>query len=78
MTVDEALAWIAELFEESADNISLETQRGDIDAWDSLGTLTLMARLDEDFEILLEEDEVQEIRTVSDIIAVLQKHGQVE
>ncbi len=78
MTVDEALAWIAELFEESADNISLETQRGDIDAWDSLGTLTLMARLDEDFEILLDDGEVQELRAVSDIVAVLQKHGKAQ
>jgi acyl carrier protein len=78
MNTVEALEWIAELFEEPVENITTETPRDGIPGWDSLGILTLMARLDEDFEILLEEEEVQELRAVNDIIAILQKHGKVE
>ncbi len=78
MTTSEAIEWIADLFEETPDNISIETKRDEMPAWDSLGILTLMARLDEDFEILLAEDEIQELRSVSDIIAVMQKNGKIQ
>jgi acyl carrier protein len=78
MNTEDALEWIAELFEESVENISAETPRDDIPAWDSLGILTLMARLDEDFEILLEEEEVQELRGVNDILEALKRHGKLQ
>jgi acyl carrier protein len=78
MNTDEALEWIAELFEESVENISPDTPRDEIPAWDSLGILTLMARLDEDFEILLEEEEVQELRSINDILDALKRHGKLE
>ena len=78
MTTDEALEWIAELFEEPVENITPETPRVDIPAWDSLGILTLMARLDEDFEILLEEEEVQELRSVNDILEALRRYGKLQ
>jgi acyl carrier protein len=78
MTANEALEWIAELFEEPVENITAETPRDEIPAWDSLGILTLMARLDEDFEILLEEEEVQELRSVGDILDALRRHGKLD
>ena len=78
MNAEEALAWIAELFEEAVENISPETPRDEIPAWDSLGILTLMARLDEDFEILLEEEEVQELRSIGDILDALKRHNKLE
>jgi acyl carrier protein len=73
--LSEALAWVADVFETSAEKIRPETKRGDIDAWDSLGILTLMARLDEDFQILLAEDEIQRLRSVGDILDLLRKRG---
>jgi acyl carrier protein len=78
MNTDEALEWIAELFEEAVENIKSETPRDEIPAWDSLGILTLMARLDEDFEILLEEEEVQELRSVGDILDALKRHEKLD
>ena len=78
MNTEEALEWIAEIFEEPVENITLETARDDIPAWDSLGILTLMARLDEDFEILLEEEEVQELRSVGDILDALKRHDKLD
>ena len=62
VTITEALSWIAELFEEPVENIQPETLRDDIESWDSLGILALMASLDEDFDIILSEDEFLELR----------------
>ena len=73
----EILTWVAEVFERPAEGLRPETKRDEIDAWDSLGILTLIARMDEDFQVLLTEDEIQGLRSVGDIIEVLRKHGQV-
>jgi len=77
MDLIQALKWIADIFEESVDNIRPETTRDDIDYWDSLGVLSLMAGLDEEFDIQLDEDELQEMRTIEDILRVLRQHGQL-
>jgi len=73
--LSEILAWVAETFEAPAEKIRPETRRDEIDAWDSLGILTLMARLDEDFHILLTEEEIQQLRSVEDILNLLRKRG---
>lgn len=76
MTKDtgEILAWIADIFEAPAEKIRPETTRDEIEAWDSLGILTLIARMDEDFHILLTDEEIDKLRSVGDIIDVLRQH----
>lgn len=71
----EALAWVAEVFEVPVEKIRPETRRDEIEAWDSLGILTLMARLDEDYHILLTEEEIQQLQSVGDILNFLRKRG---
>jgi acyl carrier protein len=77
MTTDEALKWVAGLFEESPDNLKPETPRDSIIAWDSLGVLTLMAAMDEKFGILLSESDMRAMTKVDDIFAVLRQHGKL-
>jgi acyl carrier protein len=77
MKLEEALNWLADLFEEDPENVKSGTKREDIPGWDSLGVLTLMAALDEEFDILLTEEEMQELRKIEDIIEILKKHGQM-
>ena len=77
MTQDDALHWIAELFEESRQNVQPQTARGDIPTWDSLGVLTLMAGLSERFDITVETDELDRMKTVDDILAVLRRTGKL-
>lgn len=77
MTESEVLAWIANLFEESPDNIAPETARESIEAWDSLGTLSLIAGLEEKFEILVSEDELRQLRRVGDILELIRKAGKL-
>ncbi len=73
---DEILAWVAEIFETPLEKIRLETKREDIEAWDSLGILTLIARMDEDFHILLTDEEIQRLRSVGDIVDFLNQRDE--
>jgi acyl carrier protein len=77
MTEQEALKWIAVLFEESDNKLQPATTREEIAAWDSLGMLTLMAGMNEKFDIVMSDDELQKFRTVEDILNVLRKNGKL-
>ena len=77
MNQTEALNWLAELFEESAGTIQPDTPRDAIPTWDSLGVLTLMAGLNERFDITLGTDELADMKKVDDILAVLRRHGKL-
>jgi acyl carrier protein len=77
MSQTEALQWIAELFEEPAENILPESSRDAIPNWDSLGVLTLMAALSERFDITVGTDELTEMKRVDDILTVLRRNGKL-
>ena len=78
MTQTEALKWIAEVFEEDVANVTPETQRENFERWDSLGMLTLIATLDEQFSIVLNEDEMGELVSINSILDLLRKHKVIE
>ena len=75
MTQSEALAWIAQIFEMAPDQLTPDTHRDNVPAWDSLGILTLMANLDSDFGIVLTDEDIQVVKTVGDILDVMRRHG---
>lgn len=70
----EAIEWFAEIFETSENEISTETKREDIEGWDSMGVLTLMAELDDRFSITLSQDELENIDSINDLLDVLKKN----
>jgi acyl carrier protein len=72
----EILAWVADIFETPVEEIRPETIRDEIEAWDSLGILTLIARMDEDFHILMTDEEIQRLRSVGDIIDLLRQRDE--
>lgn len=78
MKTQEALAWIAEVFEEPAGTLALDTARKKIPGWDSLGTLTLIAAFDEKFDIHLSEKDMDGMQQVSDILEILRRNGALE
>lgn len=77
LTEESALAWIAALFHEAPERLKPETIREDIEEWDSLGVLTLLASLDSDHNIILNDEEVQGIRCVGDVLDILRRHGKL-
>lgn len=70
-----ALEWIAGIFEEPVEKVRENTPKDDIEAWDSLGILSLMAALDENFNIQLTETELPSLASVKDILDILEKNG---
>jgi len=77
MSEREAIEWIARVFETAPDQLTADTARESVAAWDSLGVLTLMASLDSDFGIVLTDDDVQGIKTVGDILHIMKRHGKL-
>ncbi|WP_280153988.1 acyl carrier protein [Piscinibacter sp. XHJ-5] len=78
MNLQDALAWISEVFEESPGRIAASTLRKEIPGWDSLGTLSLIAALDERFDIHLSEQDIEALQSVNDVFDVLRRHGALE
>lgn len=77
MTRDEALEWLAGVFEEPPGSVRPETPRDEIRGWDSLGVLTLMADLDEKFDIRVGEKEMAAMTRVKDILDLLDQSGKL-
>jgi len=78
MTLEQALAWVAETFEEPRPNIQQNTRRADIAAWDSLGQLILMSALDQQFGIRLNQAELASLSSVQDILNILSKNQRLQ
>ena len=78
MSQEQVLDWLAEVFNEPREKITPETRRDDIVSWDSLGVLTLMADLDEKFDLVLSDQEMRPMQTIGDILAVLRERGKIK
>jgi acyl carrier protein len=77
MKEHEALQLITETFGEKPENIRRDTLKDDIPNWDSIGAISLMAELDEQFGIMLEEKELESMKRIDDILEILRKHGKL-
>lgn len=78
MNIEQALEWIAEVFEESPGRIVTTTLRKEIPGWDSLGTLSLIAALDERFDIHLSEQDIEGMQGVGDLFEILRRQGALQ
>lgn len=67
---------VAEVCETEVSNITGESTIGDFPQWDSMGHLTILSKVEEDFDINFEPEEMMDIEDVNDIIkAVEEKLG---
>ncbi len=71
----EVYQMIAVLLNENNLQIDANTAFEDIEGWDSMGTLLLMAELDERFGITLKEEQIKGLQKVSDLLAIIDGHG---
>jgi acyl carrier protein len=72
MDTTEFLTWCANLFNEPVESLGMETPQEDIEGWDSMGALLLMADLDEMYDIQLDEGELTALKTLGDIAKLIQ------
>jgi len=74
MSEQEVLAMMGDAFSETSP-LTPSMRRDDIDGWDSMGALMLMAELDERFGLQLDAEESRSMQVVSDLFAYLRRHG---
>lgn len=77
MNDEEVLDWLAEIFEEPAGQFGVETQRDQVPAWDSLGSLTLIAAFDERFDLRLNEADIRAMKSLGDVLTFLRRSGKL-
>ena len=77
MTRDEAMTWLAGVFEEPPGSLHPDTPRDEVRGWDSLGVLSLMADLDEKFDIRVSEKEMAAMTKVQDVLDLLNRSGKL-
>ena len=77
MSQEDALKWFAELFGLPIDGLSAATTRTEIPTWDSLGVLTLMAALDETFNIVVNDSDMRAMQKIGDVFDLLRQHGKL-
>ncbi len=56
----------------------MESRREEIEGWDSMGSLLLMADLDEMFDIQLGEGGLEALTTLADLSALIEEKGTVK
>jgi len=75
LSTSQALSMIAEAINTPEDEVQPAASLEDLEGWDSMGVLLLMAELDERFSLLLEEETIGSFSTVADILKLLKDAG---
>ena len=75
MTTQELLAKLAETLSVEPERLSSNSRAGDIEEWDSMGTMSILLMLAREFKITVDANEADALQSVAGIIDVLRKHG---
>ena len=75
MNTQEAISWIANLFNVDEKDIQIDLPRESLDYWDSMGMLLLMGDLDDLFNFTLSEDQLHNISTINDLLDILKNQN---
>lgn len=57
--------------------ITAETRSEDLPSWDSLGQVNLMMALEQTFDVYIEVEDFEKLKSVPEILAYLTAHGSV-
>lgn len=69
---DKVFEIIANVLSVNASEITLDSTVGDFPSWDSLGQLNILQRVQDEFEIEFEPEEMMDIEDVNDIIKAVE------
>lgn len=66
---------LKEALEIEDQDITMDQTLRDFDEWDSLAQLSLIAALDEEFGVAIEDEDFQKLQTVGDLFKVVQEQA---
>ena len=72
MDRQKALEWITDALGVQGRIVTLEDTRNSVAEWDSLGSLLLLSRLEEDHKIVISADRIAAIKSVLEICDILE------
>ncbi|WP_335917846.1 acyl carrier protein [Shewanella chilikensis] len=74
MNKQEFLNALEEILELDENTLKGDEVLMDIEQWDSLAFLSVIAMADEHFDIVIQGDKLEEINTVGDLISLVEEH----
>ena len=75
MDINDFIQHFAEQFEETeVSEFSPETSFRDIDEWSSLMALSIMAMVDEEYDVQLNANEMRQANTIQDLFNIVSSH----
>ena len=77
MTPDDVKRMIAEALGLPPDRIGDNTSAGDIEEWDSMGTMSILLMLDSNFDVKLAPNETAGTQSVEGVLALLRRAGKL-
>ena len=70
---DKFLKAFKEALELEEENVNFNDSLSDFDTWDSMSRLSLIALLDEHFEVEVTDEEFDDMNTVQDLYSLVEK-----
>ena len=74
ITVNKVIKIVANSLDCPIDTLSSESGLGKHYKWDSLGHITVMISLEKEFDLEVNEDNIEKLRTIDDIVGYLNSH----
>ena len=72
MNIDTFLKKIVEIFDDlPSQEISITSNFRDIDGWSSMTALSLMAMIDEEYDVVIKGDDIRNAVTIGDIFSIV-------
>ena len=69
---EKVIALIARVLNVSTSEVELDTEIGELDEWDSLHNVAILAELEKEFDVKITPDMVMDLEDVSDILSLIE------
>lgn len=70
---DKIIELIARVLNVPKDDVTLETEIGELDEWDSLRNVQIISQLEKEFEVKITPDMIMDLEDVSDIVGLIRE-----
>jgi acyl carrier protein len=75
MTETEFVGAVAEILHADASTLTPQTPLESLEGYDSLGKISLIALVDEQFNFMLAPSKLRQLKTIADVFGVASKNG---
>ena len=64
---------VAECLEKNVSDLTMDTDMDDVEEWDSMRNVMILSKLEEEFDIMIPEDDIFDLVTVGAIVEEIEK-----